>query len=114
MTKFADFLMIDVTESIFRIGSTSPASILVDAIDQLEQKSPKADDNIQLIRPQLAEAVDSCVKAAGLEFNIHWQKQLLKVGFYIFPLCFIAIWQGCDTNHVWVKLLGCIIWKVCT
>ncbi|KAI5811091.1 Vps16, N-terminal region-domain-containing protein [Peziza echinospora] len=72
----------DVTESIFRIGSTSPASILVDAIDQLEQKSPKADDNIQLIRPQLAEAVDSCVKAAGLEFNIHWQKQLLKAASF--------------------------------
>lgn len=68
----------DVTESIFKIGSTSPASVLVDAIDQLEQKSPKADDNIQLIRPDLAEAVDTCVKAAGYEFNIHWQKQLLK------------------------------------
>lgn len=70
---------IGVTESIFRIGSTSPASVLVDAIDQLEQSSPKADDNIQLIRPQLAEAVDACVKAAGQEFNVHWQKQLLKV-----------------------------------
>ncbi|KAF8446468.1 Vps16, N-terminal region-domain-containing protein [Terfezia claveryi] len=72
----------DVTESIFRIGSTSPASVLVDAIDQLEQCSPKADDNIQLIRPQLAEAVDACVKAAGQEFNVHWQKQLLKAASF--------------------------------
>ncbi|KAI9678604.1 MAG: hypothetical protein M1817_005661 [Caeruleum heppii] len=72
----------DVTEDIFSIGSTSPASILVDAIDQLEKKSPKADEDIQLIRPDLAEAVDACVKAAGHEFSIHWQKQLLKAAAF--------------------------------
>ena len=53
--------------------------MLLDAIEQLEQKSPKADDNIQLIRPNLSEAVSECIKGAGHEFNIHWQKQLLKV-----------------------------------
>ncbi|EON69772.1 hypothetical protein W97_09035 [Coniosporium apollinis CBS 100218] len=72
----------DVTEETFRIGSTSPASILLDAVDQLERKSPKADDNIQLIRPNLSEAVDACVKAAGHEFSIHWQKQLLKAASF--------------------------------
>jgi hypothetical protein len=68
----------DVTEEIFRIGSTSPAAILLDAVDQLEKKSPKADDNLQLIRPHLSEAVDACIKAAAHEFSIHWQKQLLR------------------------------------
>lgn len=72
----------DVSEEVFRLGSTSPASVLLDAVDQLEKKSPKADDNIQLIRPNLDEAVDTCVRAAGDEFSIHWQKQLLKAASY--------------------------------
>ncbi|OCK81859.1 vacuolar protein sorting-associated protein 16 [Lepidopterella palustris CBS 459.81] len=72
----------DVTEEVFRLGSTSPASVLLEAAEQLEAKSPKADDMIQLIRPNLAEAVDTCVKAAGHEFTIHWQKQLLKAASF--------------------------------
>lgn len=69
-------------QNVFQLGSTSPASVLLDAVDQLEKKSPKADDNIQLIRSHLAEAVDTCVKAAGYEFSIHWQKQLLKAASF--------------------------------
>ncbi|KAF8533406.1 Vps16, N-terminal region-domain-containing protein [Trichophaea hybrida] len=72
----------DVTEEIFKIGATSPASILLDAVDQLERKSPKADDNIQLIRMHLTEAVDACIKAAGHEFSVYWQKQLLKAASF--------------------------------
>ncbi|CUS14045.1 unnamed protein product [Tuber aestivum] len=72
----------DGTEDIFKIGATAPASILLDAVDQLERKSPKADDNIQLIRAQLPEAVDACIKAAGHEFSAHWQKQLLKAASF--------------------------------
>ena len=72
----------DVSEEVFRLGSTSPASVLLDAVDQLEKKSPKADDNIQLIRPNLDEAVDTCVRAAGNEYSVHWQKQLLKAASY--------------------------------
>ncbi|KAK4992296.1 Vacuolar protein sorting-associated protein 16 [Elasticomyces elasticus] len=72
----------DASEETFRLGSTSPASVLLDAVDLLEKKSPKADDNIQLIRPNLDEAVDTCVKAAGQEYSIHWQKQLLKAASY--------------------------------
>ncbi|GAB1320351.1 Vacuolar protein sorting-associated protein 16 [Madurella fahalii] len=72
----------DVTEEVFRLGANSPASILLDAVEQLEMQSPKADDNIQLIRPHLVEAVDACVNAAGQEFNVHWQKQLLKAASF--------------------------------
>lgn len=64
------------------MGSTSPASVLLDAVDQLEKKSPKADDNIQLIRSSLDEAVDTCVRAAGEEYSTHWQKQLLKAASF--------------------------------
>lgn len=72
----------DVTDEVFRFGTESPASILLDAVDQLEKQSPKADDNIQLIRPNLVEAVDTCVKVSGQEFSIHWQKQLLKAASF--------------------------------
>ncbi|RDW88687.1 vacuolar protein-like protein sorting vps16 [Coleophoma cylindrospora] len=72
----------EVTDEVFRFGTESPASILLDAVEQLEMQSPKADDNIQLIRPNLVEAVDTCVKAAGHEFSIHWQKQLLKAASF--------------------------------
>lgn len=81
---------------------SSPASILLDAVAQLEVQSPKADDYIQLIRPNLTEAVDTCVSprppsnlpqppvnlrdwkinAAGREFSVHWQKQLLKAASF--------------------------------
>ncbi|MCJ1263094.1 hypothetical protein MMC22_002964 [Lobaria immixta] len=72
----------DTTKDVFKLGSTSPASILLDALDQLEKKSPKADENIQMIRSSLPEAVAACVEAAGQEYNIHWQKQLLKAASF--------------------------------
>ncbi|PQE16837.1 vacuolar sorting-associated protein [Rutstroemia sp. NJR-2017a BBW] len=81
--NFLKIMMVpEVTDATFRFGSEASASILLDAVEQLEQQSPKADDNIQLIRPNLVEAVDTCVKAAGHEFNIHWQKQLLKAASF--------------------------------
>lgn len=82
--EVCDFLqkVPDVTDEVFRFGTESPASILLDAVAQLELQSPKADDNIQLIRSNLVEAVDTCVNAAGHEFNIHWQKQLLKAASF--------------------------------
>ncbi|KAF2225710.1 Vps16, N-terminal region-domain-containing protein [Elsinoe ampelina] len=72
----------DESEEVFKLGSTSPSSILLDALDHLEKRSPKADDNIQLIRPHLDEAVYTCVRAAGHEYAVHWQKQLLKAASF--------------------------------
>lgn len=63
-------------------SDSSPASILLDAVGQLELQSPKADDYIQLIRPNLTEAVDTCINAAGREFDAHWQKRLLKAASF--------------------------------
>ena len=56
--------------------------MLLDSLDQLEKKSPKADDNIRLIRSNLPNAVADCVSAAGQEFSTHWQKQLLKAASF--------------------------------
>ncbi|KAF3930538.1 hypothetical protein ABW19_dt0202508 [Dactylella cylindrospora] len=72
----------DVTRSIFEFGSSSPPAGLLEAVGYLERKSPKADDAIQLIRPSLPEAVSACVLAAGHEFDIGWQKQLLKAASF--------------------------------
>jgi hypothetical protein len=72
----------DVTEEIFRLGSSSPASVLLDSVEQLEKKSPKADENIQRIRSSLPGAVDACIKAAGQEFDAYWQKRLLKAASF--------------------------------
>lgn len=70
------------TEEVFKLGSTAPASVLLDAVQQLEKKSPKADDNIQLIRPNLGEAIETCIRAAGQEHSLQWQKQLLKAASF--------------------------------
>lgn len=78
------------TEDVFKLGSTSPSSVLLDALDHLEKKSPKADENIQMIRSSLPDAVAACVEAAGHEFDAHWQKQLLKAASFgksVLDLC---------------------------
>ncbi|MCJ1310118.1 hypothetical protein MMC25_003779 [Agyrium rufum] len=79
----------DDTEDVFRLGSQAPASVLLDAVDQLEKKSARADDRIKLIQSNLDEAIDSCIRAAGEEFSSQWQKQLLKAasfGKLVLPL----------------------------
>lgn len=70
------------TQQVFAVGSHAPAAVLLDAVAQLENRSPRADENIQLIRDRLDDAVDTCVKAAGHEYSIHRQKQLLKAASF--------------------------------
>lgn len=52
--------------------------MLYDALDHFERKSPKADEAIRSIRPDLARAVDTCIEAAGQEWEVTWQRRLLK------------------------------------
>lgn len=65
--------------SIFRPGSTSPSAILYDAWESFTKKSPKADENIRSIKPELATAVNECIDAAGQEWEPYWQRRLLNV-----------------------------------
>ncbi|PPQ73925.1 hypothetical protein CVT26_006551 [Gymnopilus dilepis] len=64
--------------SVFRPGSTAPSAILFDAWDSFTKKSPKADESIRSIRPELAKAVDECIEAAGQEWEPYWQRRLLN------------------------------------
>ncbi|WVQ78256.1 hypothetical protein IAT38_000340 [Cryptococcus sp. DSM 104549] len=68
----------DPSLAVFSPGSTHPAAILYDALDHFERKSPKADESIRSIRPELANAVDTCVEAAGREVEVTWQRKLLR------------------------------------
>ncbi|KAF8966570.1 vacuolar assembling/sorting protein VPS16 [Flammula alnicola] len=68
----------DSTLSIFRPGSTSPSAILYDAWESFARKSPKADESIRSIKPELAKAVNECIDAAGQEWEPHWQRRLLN------------------------------------
>jgi len=68
------------TLSIFKPGSTSPSATLYDAWENFSKRSPKADESIRSIRPDLATAVDECIDAAGQEWEPKWQRRLLNVG----------------------------------
>lgn len=72
----------DPTEEVFRLGSSSPASVLLDSIELLDQKSPKADENIQRIKSNLPDAVETCIRAAGHEFDHALQKKLLRAASF--------------------------------
>lgn len=67
------------TLSIFKPGSTSPSATLYDACENFSKRSPKADESIRSIRPDLATAVDECIDAAGQEWEPKWQRRLLNV-----------------------------------
>ncbi|CAL9013237.1 unnamed protein product [Prunus brigantina] len=77
----------DSTESIFKIGSTSPAALLYDALDHFDRQSAKADENLRLIRPSLPEAVEACIDAAGHEFDVLRQRTLLRAASYGQAFC---------------------------
>ncbi|KDR80313.1 hypothetical protein GALMADRAFT_62817 [Galerina marginata CBS 339.88] len=66
------------TLSIFQPASTSSSAILYDAWESFTRKSPKADESIRSIRPELAKAVDECIDAAGQEWEPYWQRRLLN------------------------------------
>ncbi|PCH35379.1 vacuolar protein sorting-associated protein 16 [Wolfiporia cocos MD-104 SS10] len=64
--------------SVFRPGSTSPSAILYDAWENFTRRSPKADESIRNIRPELGAAVNECIDAAGREWEPYWQRRLLN------------------------------------
>ena len=74
-------------EDVFKIGSTTPGAILYDAWDNFEQNNPRAEENIRSIRGDLAVAVDTCLEAAGQEFDLNRQETLLKVYSYRLFFC---------------------------
>lgn len=79
----------DSTEAIFRIGSTEPPALLIDALDHFDKRSAKADENLRELRRRkaLPEAIEACVDAAGYEFDISRQRTLLRAASYGQAFC---------------------------
>ncbi|CAL9166156.1 unnamed protein product [Musa hybrid cultivar] len=77
----------DSTVSIFQVGSTLPAALLYDALEHFDRCSSKADENLRLIRSSLAEAVETCIDAAGHEFDVSRQRTLLRAASYGRAFC---------------------------
>ena len=69
----------DATVDVFRIGSTSPAALLHDALSHFDARSVKADDNMRAIGPeQMAAATMACAEAATHEWEQAAQRQLMR------------------------------------
>ncbi|CCK67909.1 tethering complex subunit VPS16 KNAG_0A02200 [Huiozyma naganishii CBS 8797] len=64
------------TENVFKIGSTEPGALLLDAYNMLEDSPPKSLDRLKHI--DLKEGVEDCMDAAEDEFDSQIQKQLLN------------------------------------
>ena len=69
----------DSTLQVFKPGSVSPAAILFEATEHFEKRNPKADESLRQIRSDLILAVDLCIDAAGRDFDVYWQRKLMKV-----------------------------------
>ncbi|KAJ3440208.1 vacuolar protein sorting vps16 [Anaeramoeba flamelloides] len=68
----------DVVESIFRIGSDSPSSMLFEAYQYFKQRDSKADKILRSIKGNLDEAITNCLMAAGHEFDLTRQNSLIN------------------------------------
>eukprot|EP00474_Spongospora_subterranea_P002851 CRZ03309.1 hypothetical protein [Spongospora subterranea] len=69
------------TESIFTIGSVSPAAMLYDAAEALEKRISNADDTLRSLMADadaMETAINMCLHAAEREFEPRLQKRLLK------------------------------------
>ncbi|RPD64273.1 vacuolar protein sorting-associated protein 16 [Lentinus tigrinus ALCF2SS1-7] len=84
--------------SVFRPGSTSPSAILFDAWENFSRRSPKADESIRSIRPELAAAVDECIDAAAREWEPYWERRLLNAAK--FGRSFLDLYDPSDFVHV--------------
>ncbi|KAH7096912.1 vacuolar protein sorting-associated protein 16 [Auriculariales sp. MPI-PUGE-AT-0066] len=68
--------------TMFLPGSTDPSAILYDSWFLFSQRSPRADEAVRHIRPDLASAVDACVDVAGWEWSVRVQRNLLNAAKY--------------------------------
>ncbi|KAI0222542.1 Vacuolar protein sorting-associated protein 16 [Massospora cicadina] len=82
-----EFLQKSPIQDVFGIGSTSPAALLFNALEQFEHLSPRADELVRIIGDHLEAAVEGCVAAAGFEWVPQVQRNLLRAAS--FGKCFL-------------------------
>lgn len=66
--------------NVYQIGSTHPSSILLDCINKQAQHASKADTSMSLLIADnsLELAIEECLIVALEEFNLYWQKKILR------------------------------------
>lgn len=66
--------------NIHLVGSSHPSLILLDCVSKLRDHSSKADTNISFLKSEntLREAMSGCLDAVLHEFDVQWQKAILK------------------------------------
>ncbi|PWN47072.1 hypothetical protein IE53DRAFT_336028 [Violaceomyces palustris] len=72
----------DASNQVFRPGSAHAAAILFDSSEQFTKKSSKADEGVRAIRGDLASAVDTCLRAAAYEWDLVWQRKLIRAASF--------------------------------
>lgn len=70
------------TVAVFSPGSVHPAAILYEAHEEFLSKDAHSHVSIQTIKIDLVEAVDTCIDAASKEYDVNWQKKLLKTASF--------------------------------
>ncbi|UZJ52563.1 hypothetical protein CBS101457_001883 [Exobasidium rhododendri] len=70
------------SSNVFLPGSSHPSAILFDSSEHFARKSAKADEGIRAIKKDLAMAVDTCIAAAGYEWDVGWQRRLLRAASF--------------------------------
>lgn len=70
------------TVDALKVGSAAPAEVLVSAVDLLDEKSPRADQNLKLLGSNLSSAVDDCITSALAELDTKYQKKLLQAAAF--------------------------------
>ncbi|KAH9256843.1 hypothetical protein BASA81_004956 [Batrachochytrium salamandrivorans] len=70
----------DVIDSAFRLGSTSPCAMLVDASELVQSGDARANETLRALEQdgQLANAVLDCIRAALGQFDVDDQQLLLR------------------------------------
>lgn len=71
-------------EKIQQIGSTSPGSMLLEALIAYDDGNAKADENIRFLQTehQLSEACEEALEAAIEQFDTNMQRKLLRAASY--------------------------------
>lgn len=87
----------DTTASLvatFQPGSVHSASVLLEAYQMYLERNARSHELVTGIRPDLVEAVDKCIDAAGREYDIGSQHLLLKAA--AFGKTFLELYNPTD------------------
>ncbi|XP_023943349.1 vacuolar protein sorting-associated protein 16 homolog [Bicyclus anynana] len=98
-----------VVEKIFRLTNIAPATYLVEASKEFQNRSHKADEHIRYIKADLSTAVQDCIDAAAFEFNADVQKMLIRAaqfgkGFIMDPVLTEHYVSTCR----WLRVLNAV------